>query len=323
VFHVEPSHSFDTIGSIPAVPHVLTVDVEEYFHTAVYARALDGLKAQAPRKDHGHKSLMPESRCRESLLWILDVLRARRHRATFFCLGVFAEEHPELVKQIVQGGHEVGCHGYAHRSVRGLELESFRDDIARAKVAVLNACGREPVGYRAPGFSLGPGDRAKHEVLRDLGFKYDSSVFPTEFAGPEHSRAGRRPWELVSGLWELPVAVACLGPLRVPLGGVFFRVLPYHMTSLALRGMQKDNIPAVLYFHPWEFDGGQPRIPVMGPADWVRQYWGLEGNRRKFIEICNQFRFVSSADLLELLTRTGTTAPHICACTAERTNGDV
>ncbi|MDP2859842.1 MAG: polysaccharide deacetylase family protein [Bacillota bacterium] len=296
-----PGDSSGPKDHVPAPLNVLTIDVEEYFHTAVFQRAVSDARRACLWRGAGQGARAFESRCAEPLSWLLDVLEARRQRATFFCLGVFAESHPRLIKQIARRGHEVACHGHEHRSVKEMDPGRFRDDVLRASDAIVGACGQVPVGYRAPGFSLGPGDRRHHEVLRDLGFRYDSSVFPVALAGPDHARAARLPWGICPGLWELPVAVAGWGPVRLPLGGVFFRALPYRATAMALSSMNKDKTPAMLYFHPWEFDDGQPRLAGIGPVDRVRQYWGLAASRDKFARLCAGFRFMAAVDALDLL----------------------
>jgi len=293
VFCPGPGDSSGPKDHVPAPLNVLTIDVEEYFHTAVFQRAVN---------DAGQGARAFHSRCADPLWWLLDVLETSRQRATFFCLGVFAESHPGLIRQIARCGHEVACHGHEHRSVREMDLGQFRSDVLQASDAIVEACGQVPVGYRSPSFSLGPGDRRYHEVLHDLGFRYDSSAFPAALAGPDHARAARRPAEMTPGLWELPVAVARWGPLRLPLGGVFFRAWPYTMTAALLSSMNKDKAPAVLYFHPWEFDEGQPRVAGMGPVDKARQYWGLAANRNKFKRLCADFRFMPAVDALDLLT---------------------
>jgi len=291
---------------------VLTIDVEEYFHTAVFQQAV---RRDRPHRgqDTGAGRRAFGSRLTEPLMWLLDALDSDRQRATFFWLGEVAESHPTLVREAASRGHEIGCHGYSHRSVKGMDLAAFRNEVLRACEAIAGACGQAPLGYRAPGFSLGPQDRRFHEVLRDLGFKYDSSVFPTLLAGRDHAQAARRPWEVCPELWELPVAVPAWGLVRVPLGGVFFRTLPYWVTGLGVRKMEEDGSPAVLYFHPWEFDVGQPRVGSVGPAGWARQYWGLAGNRTKFEKLCAGFRFTTALDMVRLWAKRESSSglPHI------------
>ncbi len=307
-----PSDSSGSGGHTEAPLCVLTIDVEEYFHTSVFRQA-EGRDPRHTGHDAGAERWVPGSRLAEPLKWLLEVLDSGRQRATFFWLGEVARADPWLVKEAASRGHEIGCHGYSHRSVKGMDPAAFRDEVLRARQVIGEACGQAPVGYRAPDFSLGPEDRRLHEILRDLGFKYDSSVCPTFLAGREHSRATRRPWEILPGLWELPLAVSAWGPLRVPLGGVFARVLPHRVTGLVARKTEKDGIPAVLYFHPWEFDPGQPRALGLGPVGRARQYWGLAGNRARFTKICAGLRFTTALDTVRLWTSKDSSSglPHV------------
>jgi hypothetical protein len=124
------------------------------------------------------------------------------------------------------------------------------------------------VGYRAPYFSLVPGTEAVADVLGDLGFTYSSSVLPT--ANPQFGWPGapNRPFAWPSGVVELPVNVAAVGPIGLPfLGGTYLRVLPPPVVRLATARMASDAL-LWTYCHPYDLDAAEPyrTIPQLGAA---------------------------------------------------------
>ena len=102
----------------------------------------------------------------------------QRVKATFFVLGWIAERYPGLVRRIQQEGHEIACHGYAHKRIYTQSKEEFRQDVKRAKSILEDITGNEVMGYRAPNYSITNKSRWAFEVLIEEGFKYDSSIFP-------------------------------------------------------------------------------------------------------------------------------------------------
>jgi polysaccharide deacetylase family protein (PEP-CTERM system associated) len=102
----------------------------------------------------------------------------QRVKATFFVLGWIAERYPGLVRRIQKEGHEIACHGYAHKLIYTQSKEEFRQDIRKAKGILEDITGSEVIGYRAPSYSITNKSQWAFEVLVEEGFKYDSSVFP-------------------------------------------------------------------------------------------------------------------------------------------------
>jgi len=99
-------------------------------------------------------------------------------KGTFFILGWIAERYPGLVKRIQEEGHEIACHGYAHKLIYTQSKEEFRKDIRKAKAILEDITGSEVIGYRAPSYSITNKSQWAFEVLIEEGFKYDSSIFP-------------------------------------------------------------------------------------------------------------------------------------------------
>jgi peptidoglycan/xylan/chitin deacetylase (PgdA/CDA1 family) len=102
---------------------------------------------------------------------ILELLERRGIHATFFVPGRVGERHPERVREIVAAGHEVGLHGYTHRSPQAMTASEERDELARAR-DVLVGLGAEPSGYRSPSWEFSP---ATVGLLADAGLRYSSN----------------------------------------------------------------------------------------------------------------------------------------------------
>jgi polysaccharide deacetylase family protein (PEP-CTERM system associated) len=187
----------------------------------------------------------------DALLTLLDQLGVR---ATFFVLGMAARAHPHLLPRIVAGGHEIGCHGDAHRPVHTQTPEEFASDLRAAKATIADLTGGlTPIGYRAPAFSITREAGWAYEVLVAEGFAYDASQHDSPAIRDHAVPATQHPHRLEdTGLWEFPIAVWHPGPATVPVGGAsYWQVLP---TALVLRGLEHAGAYAGLYLHPNELD---------------------------------------------------------------------
>lgn len=265
--------------------NALTVDLEESFHATEVQNAL------------GEKSCTSiPSRIEFQLNKTLDLLEKKKVTATFLVLGCVAEQHPELIQGIAAAGHEIGCHSYAHRLVYDLTPSEFRSDTLRAMHAIEDACGVTPRIYRAPSYSITQKSMWALEILIECGFTYDSSIFPIS-----HDRYGipgfdRRPHliETPSGsIMEVPVATVAAARRNVlPIGGGgFLRLLPYRYFSAGIRRTnQAEKLPVCLYFHPWELDAQQQRLPL-GLISNLRTYTGLAGMQGKIERLLDEFEF--------------------------------
>ena len=224
---------------------------------------------------------------------LLDLLDELGVQATFFVAGVTAERHPEALADVVASGHEVGCHGYDHVRVFEQAPSEFRRDLVRCMDIVERICGVTPVGYRAPWCSITRDSQWAHDVLRDLGFRYDSSVFDSPRVPNRIRPIPPRPYGVqgdADPLWEFPLAVCRWGRLVLPVGGgAYWRVLPGAVLRRALDDLSRQIALPVLYFHPYEFAPELLRIGLPGRAsgrERVRESWRYvwQNTRRRLIE---------------------------------------
>ncbi len=234
--------------------NLMSVDVEDYFQVEAFSSVVD-------------RSAWDQYPCRveDNTRRVLDLLDECGVKATFFVLGWVAERYPATVGEIVRRGHEPACHSYWHRLIYALRPEEFREDTRRAKDCIEQAAGRPVIGDRAPSFSITARSSWAPAVLAELGFRYDSSIFPVLHDTYGVLDAPRRPFRLPtqSGtLAEFPMTTFRLGfgPNLPVAGGGYLRMLPYWYTRLGLRRVWSEGLPVIAYAHPWELDPEQPRI---------------------------------------------------------------
>ena len=197
---------------------------------------------------------------------VLDLLDRLGVSATFFVVGVTAERHRRALEEVVARGHEVGCHGYEHRRAFNQTRAEFRDDVDRCIDIVGSVTGVRPAGYRAPWFSITPESLWAHDILQELGFQYDSSLYDSPLLRRRIHPIPTRPFRVGEargeGLWEFPIAVLRLGGGAVlPMGGgSYWRALPSAALWQGLETVARRSLYPVLYFHPYEFASEPLRV---------------------------------------------------------------
>ena len=266
----------------PALTNALTIDVEDYFQVSAFAPYIQ-------RSDWEQR----ECRVERNVDRILQMLAATGTQATFFTLGWVAERYPALVRRIVAGGHELASHGYGHERASDLDETAFRHDVDRAK-KLLEDIGGVPVqGYRAPSFSIGNDNLWAFDTLASVGYVYSSSIYPIRhdhYGMPDAPRFAHR---RDNGLLEIPVTTLRMGGRNLPSsGGGFFRLLPYGLSRWMLRRVNaQDRQAAVFYFHPWEIDPGQPRIPGIDARTRFRHYVNIGRTEGRLRQLLQDFRW--------------------------------
>ena len=246
--------------------NALSIDVEDYFQVSAFA-------------PHISRCRWDEIPCRveDNIDRILGLLEQNRVYATFFTLGWVAERYPGLVRRIVSGGHELASHGYAHQRAGELSPEAFFADIHLAKLVLEGIAGSEVKGYRAPSFSIGAGTLWALDCVEQAGYRYSSSIYPIVHDHYGMPNAPRFAYQSRQALLEIPVTTVRLLRRNWPAGGGgYFRLLPYAVSRWCLRRVNGvDRQPAMFYFHPWELDPEQPRIPGIGAKTRFRHYLNL------------------------------------------------
>jgi polysaccharide deacetylase family protein (PEP-CTERM system associated) len=275
--------------------NALTVDVEDYFHVGAFARQIDPATWDrfSPRVERNTERL-------------LDLFDERGVLATFFVLGWVAERCPGLVRAIANRGHEIACHGYSHQLVYRQTPAVFREETVRAKACLEDQVQRPVLGYRAASYSIVKRSLWALDTLAELGFSYDSSIFPVH-----HDRYGipggpRWPYRLTMkngcSIVEFPPSTIAFMGYRLPVaGGGYFRLYPYWFSRFALaRINDSEGQPFMFYLHPWDIDPEQPRVRA-GLLSTIRHYTNLSRCEERLRRLLEAFRFAPAKDVLETL----------------------
>lgn len=275
------------LGDTPA--GLLSVDVEDYFQ----------VEAFADRVDRARWSEYP-SRVVANTHTVLDLFEECKVRGTFFILGWVAERFPDLVREIVKRGHEPACHSYWHHPVFRLSPEKFREDTLRAKGLIEDAAGEPVYGYRAPSFSITRNSWWALEILAELGFTYDSSVFPIRhdvYGIPDAPRTSFRVDTAKGPIAEFPMTTfRWLGNANLPVGGGgYLRIFPFSITHFGIRKAWSSGLPLITYIHPWEVDPGQPRLPGRLTSR-LRHYTNLSKTGDRLRSLIGSVRFSTFRD---------------------------
>jgi len=271
--------------------HVLTVDVEDWYHVENLRRAIPPERWSAM-----------EARLDGNVDRLLALFSERGARATFFVLGKAAERHPGVVRRIAEAGHEVGSHGWSHDLIYRQDRETFREETRRSKALLEDLAGAAVDGYRASTFSITERSLWALDILAEEGFRYDSSIAPLRHDRYGIPGAPARPHlrELSGGrtLAEFPVSFFSVLGWRFPLGGGFFRLFPLRFVVKGLAQYAARGVAGGIYVHPWEIDPDQPRVDGLALLPRFRHYVGLSRTHAKLERLLRAAEFTTMRDAL-------------------------
>lgn len=257
-----------TAAATRSLVNAMSVDVEDFFQVSAFAD-------QITRDDWSSF----DCRVERNTDRILQMFADHNTRATFFTLGWVAESYPQLIRRIVDAGHELASHGYEHIRVHHQTEAEFQDDVHRTKAILEDKGGCAVNGYRAASFSIDKRTPWAFDVLAREGHVYSSSVYPINhdlYGMPEAPRFTFKPSD-DHDLIEIPATTVTLGGKKLPCGGGgYFRLLPYFYSRWAMQRVnQQDGQACMFYFHPWEIDPDQPRVEGASAKSRLRHYTNL------------------------------------------------
>ncbi len=273
--------------------NALSIDVEDYFQVSAFEAYIS--KDQWGSLPH---------RIENNTYKILDLLTAKKVKATFFTLGWIAERYPSIVNRIVSDGHELACHGFEHIRVTEQTPDLFRSDVYKAKNILEQLSGKEVMGYRAASYSIGASNLWALNVLQELGFKYSSSIYPVKhdlYGMPEAPRFMFEPIQ-DQDFKEIPITTVRFCNKNWPCGGGgFFRFYPYALSKWAINRVNlQEQQSAIFYFHPWEIDPKQPRQPGLSLKTHTRHYLNLAKMEARLNQLLTDFKWDTMENVFDI-----------------------
>jgi polysaccharide deacetylase family protein (PEP-CTERM system associated) len=272
--------------------NAMSVDVEDYFHVAALAGAVE-------RKRWGEM----EYRAEASTRLLLDLFDEYRMKSTFFVLGWVARRSPKLIREIHDRGHEVASHGMSHLLVYNQTPQEFESETVESKKLLEDITGARVLGYRASTYSITKRSLWALDILHEAGFVYDSSIFPIRHDLYGIPDAPQVPAQITTpkgaSIIEFPMSVAPYFGAKLPVsGGGYFRLLPYWLTRAGLRKLNHQLArPFIFYLHPWEVDPGQPRVRTSWKSR-LRHYTNLGHTEQRLRRLISEFKFAPVREVL-------------------------
>ncbi len=267
--------------------NAMTVDVEDYFQVSAFEGVIE-------KKDWDSISL----RVGDNTHRLLDLFAEKGVKSTFFTLAWVAQRCPDVIKRIVDEGHEIASHGLAHRRATTMSRAEFEADVSESTKILQDISGQAILGYRAPSFSVNDTNTWVYEVLVANGFKYSSSTYPIQ-----HDLYGVPKWprfkhERPEGIIEIPIPTIKKSDQNVGIGGGgYFRLYPYWLSKKRIqRYMANESAPYSFYFHPWEIDNDQPKVKQANWKSKFRHYVNLSRMEGKLVSLIDDYNWVSMRD---------------------------
>ena len=261
---------------------ILSFDIEEWFHL------LDIGFLEKEEKWYSYEKRL-YSNCHKTL----EFLKDNRISASYFVLGWIAERYPDLIREIVNCGYEIGSHSYKHILIYNCSKKLFRDDLRKSINIIQDIANKKVRSFRAPGFSIKDDTLWAFEVLAEEGIDIDSSVFPASRGhGGMKAINIDRPFLInVAGklIREFPINMFKRNFLRLPFtGGGYFRLFPYPVLKFFINRSSY----IMTYFHPRDFDSNQPILKGLPFFRKFKSYYGLKRAFPKFITMLKEYEFV-------------------------------
>ena len=277
--------------------NIFTIDLEEWFVVEILSKHY-----QKKEWEKLQSTVVDDS------IHLLNLLNRHNVKATWFVLGWVAEKFPDLIQEISYSGHEIACHSFYHRRVDLLTKDEFIKDTEKAINALIKSIGNAPYGYRAPSWSINNKNPWAFEVLADLGFLYDSSVFPIKHdiygweKGPRYKF--KMNFENGKSIYEVPATTYSLFGKNVPVaGGGYFRHSPYWYSRMVIKKLNKASQPAIFYIHPWEINSDLPKIEGLTTLQKFRTYSSSSLLKHKVENLLTDFKFSTMAEYLQLFEK--------------------
>ncbi|MEK9628601.1 MAG: polysaccharide deacetylase family protein [Nitrospinota bacterium] len=229
---------------------VLSLDIEDWYH-------LDYFSGKESNREY---SML------DGLEVYRETLASHNIPSSYFVLGEIAQSLKTKLRQLVDQGNDIGSHGWGHVRPLTMDKDSFESEMRSCKQSLEDILGKPVLGYRAPCFSL---DRERLDILRDIGFKLDSSRI--KFG--DHPLYGdlnldgfhENSQAIYSSkdFFEFEVSTLPIFGKQIPVsGGGYLRIFPWVIMGRLIEKYLKNNSFFTLYIHPFELSSrANPGFP--------------------------------------------------------------
>ncbi len=229
---------------------------------------------------------------------LLHLLQKHKVKATWFTVGMVMDECPAMIKTIAAEGHEIACHSYTHPFLYDITPEMFREELELCQ----KAAGKLNIklqGFRAPYFSVDHRSYWVIDLLKEYGYKYDSSIFPGDTKRTGIKNFSLDICSLENGLIEYPITKFKFLNQDVGTGGAYFRIIPYTIFKRKLKQIERSR-PINFYMHPWELDPHHPKLENISKRIKYPHYYNLGATERKVDSLLGDFEFTNMSELLKV-----------------------
>lgn len=175
-------------------------------------------------------------------------LRKNKISAIFFILGDIIELFPDIVKKIINDGHQIGVHGYNHTLINGFNKINFKQDLVMCQNSLKKINKDFKINYyRSPAFSMMSNIQDYYDVLNDMDIRFSSSFTLNNYTNIKN--------EINFGkVKEIPlISIDFIFFNFKFTGGSFFRITPYFILKFLINFYRNKEKELVFYFHPYDF----------------------------------------------------------------------
>ena len=274
--------------------NVLGIDFEDWFHPELIQKSISVTNTE-PKVINGiHK--------------ILELLRQKETKATFFVVGELLEYKPELLDLILENDHEIAFHTMKHTRIDSPKFKEKFDDEIKTFTKLTNGKSK---GFRAPSFSLNNNSSWIIDVLEKNQYVYDSSVVPAKTNLYGIPDAKNEPYKITSKnlkensnngkILEFPLLVTRFLGKKIPAaGGFYLRTLPSRVIENAIKSYEKKEIPGVFYIHSWELTPEfMPKIQL-SKKDHFITFHNINKAYSKMENLLEKFQFTSFSNFIQV-----------------------
>lgn len=232
---------------------------------------------------------------------LLEILEEMKIKGTFFFVGRLVRDIPDLIKEVAKLGHEVACHSYEHLRLFNLKRDEFKKKLSAAQKSIEDLSGTRVYGFRAPDFSITASSIWALDALKELGFLYDSSIYPIG-VHDVYGIKNAKPYihKLPNGLIEFPLSTVKVLGRRLPFGGGgYFRLYPIFLTRLFIFQVNRLGHPGMFYTHPYEVGPVIPMISELSFYRKFRHYYNCKNGAKRLKRLLKKIKFGPAIQILK------------------------